>query len=170
MTPGLVDDIYNSLIKIDPKFCGYLPHDANIDKNNNNYLPSNQDYSCIFKQFGTDYKKLKNLKCWDANMRKSLIETDYMSFVDMENKTADDDEWRLFFQRIPLTSDNINDQSMTPPSRGATLPATHSPVWHTSPLGQRRVSGPVSQASRHWPARQYIPVGHVTPLQSSVTQ
>ncbi len=62
------------------------------------------------------------------------------------------------------------DASETPPSRGATLPATHSPVWHTSPLGQRRVSGPVSQASRHWPARQYIPVGHVTPLQSSVTQ
>lgn len=109
MTPGLVDDVYNSLIKIDSKFCGYLPHDANIDKNNN-YLPSNKDYSCIFKQFGNDYKKIKNLKCCDANMRKSLIETHYMSFVDMENKT--DDEWRLFFQRIPLTNDNINDQSI----------------------------------------------------------
>lgn len=61
MTPGLVDDVYNSLIKIDSKFCGYLPHDANIDKNNN-YLPSNKDYSCIFKQFGNDYKKNKKLE------------------------------------------------------------------------------------------------------------
>ena len=53
-------------------------------------------------------------------------------------------------------------------TRGAS--ATHSPMRHDSPLGQRRVSGPVSHASRHDPPRQYEPVGHVTPAQSSVVQ
>jgi hypothetical protein len=60
--------------------------------------------------------------------------------------------------------------SPVPPSRGVVEDTTHSPAWQVSPLGQSRVSGPVSQESRHWPPRQYMPDGQVMPAQSSAVQ